>query len=279
MFRSQFIIPAWLLSLLCGCGIGSAPAESVSETRKTSVTHQEPAVVASAEETQLEAVPPQTEPAEPGDSPATRAFDSLVKAAESGDADGWAKADAELHQLGRAAVPALTARLTDTNPVSRELAAMFLAQLGPDAEPAAKGLVKLLSDESAFARVNAAAALSTFDGYTEQVVPVLTALLTNFDVNVRLTAATSLRNTGSAADKAVAALTQALSDTDSRVRTAAATTLGELGPSAAKSLSKLKQLEGDEDAQVVAAASRAVRRIDGNSADNPPVTIPASATE
>ena len=262
-----------LLGLVVGCGEAFRPNNTSREATPASSES-----TAAVEQPELEAVPSD----EPGPkntaARAQAAFASLIQAAESGDAEAWTKREGELHELGLAAVPALTERLSDTSNVARELAAMFLAQLGPDASPAAEGLLKLLDDDSTFARVNAAAALSTFEGHAERVAPVLTALLADDDVNVRITAATSLRNVGASGSEAVGALSRSLRDADSRVRAAAAATLGELGTLASSSLAALRRLDNDEDEQVRAAAARAIRRID-ETARTTPVTIPASATE
>ena len=275
--RSRF---CWLvcLGVFVSSGVMIGCGESGRNDSTSGETTVRPAAVVAAEQPDLKAVP--QEEARPSNT-ATRtksAFAAIVRAAESGDADAWTKAEVQLHNFGLAAVPVLTERLDDTNPVARELAAMFLAQLGPDAAPAAEGLLRLLDDDSAFARVNAAAALSTFEGHTERVTPVLVALLTDSDVNVRITAATSLRNVGPSGREALMALSESLTDEDSRVRAAAAVTLGELGPKATSSLASLRRLDGDEDEQVRSAALRAIRQIDA-SARTAPVTIPASATE
>lgn len=276
MNRSLLVLSPLVLSLVCGCGTGPAVTESASQ--KTPADTKTPAVVASADEPILESVPVQGEPSQPGDSTAAVAFERLVKAAETGDAEGWASGSGTSHAQFRSR-SGLVCTADGREHGRAELAAMFLAQLGPDAAPAAKGLVKLLDDESAFARVNAAAALSTFDGHAEQAAPVLAALLSDSDMNVRLTAATSLRNTGAEAAKFLTSLTRSLGDPDARVRAAAATTLGELGSSAESSLKMLKQLQSDGDEQVATAASRAIRRIDGTASDASALAIPASATE
>ena len=283
MMRKHLACAVVGLTLFCGCGGGAKPAsqkqvgwdpEPVAtekvETDVTSVVISEP---------RLEAVPMQSEPGDADFPRGSVAFAELVKAAQTNDGDGWNKAETKLHDLGAGATAALAARLDDENPVARELAAMFLSQIGPDAASAAKGLLKLLSDESTFARVNAAAALSTFDGYADQTAPILTELLSDPDENVRLTAATSLRNVGPAAAKSVAALAQTLGDPNPQVRAATATTLGSLGSTAVNSLPALRRLGTDSDETVATAASQAIRLIAEAARERNPVAIPASATE
>lgn len=272
MLRNHWSAAVLTLLFAIGCG-GSQPVPKMTSTGKA------PEADAKVAEPTLESVPEQ---AEPGDADFPRgsvAFATLVKAAESSDAEGWTKAEAQIQELGAHATAALAERLTDENTVARELAAMFLAQIGPEAAPAAKALVKLLQDESAFARVNAAAALSTMEGFEEQAVPVLMELLKDTDDNIRLTAATSLRNVGPGAAPALVGLTRALNDPNPQIRAAAATTLGDIGPGAAKSLTMLRRLEDDTEPAVVAAAARAVRRIDAASVDKTSLATPASATE
>ena len=273
MHRRSHVWEVALLGLVIGCGEATRSGSTSREVTPASTD----ATVA-IEQTELEAVPVETVSPTSTAARAKAAFARLIKAADAGEAEAWTKAEGELNELGLAAIPALAERLADTNNVARELAAMFLAQLGPDASPAAEGLLKLLDDDSTFARVNAAAALSTFEGHAERVTPVLTELLADVDVNVRITAATSLRNVGTSGRATIDALSRSLRDTDSRVRAAAATTLGEMGKLASSSLASLRRLDEDEDEQVRTAATRAIKRID-ETARTAPVTIPASATE
>lgn len=209
------------LSLMIGCGGSKEPAPQAQTTQEP-----EAAAVAVADspatpvstEPELASVPEQSEPGDPDFPRGAEAFAAIVVAAQNNDGDAWAKAEARLQELGAQATAALAARLGDENPVARELAAMFLAQIGPDAAPAADGLVKLLQDESTFARVNAAAALSTFEGHADRVTPVLASLLGDGDDNVRLTAAMSLRNVGPLAIKAVPGLVRILDDSNPQIR-------------------------------------------------------------
>lgn len=274
MLRLRRTTAVVMLLLACGCN-GSQPVPKMTSTNKAASDK----AGSKAAEPELVSVPEQAEPGDADFPRGSEAFAALVKAAESSDGEGWAKAEARIQELGAAATAALVERLEDQNQVARELAAMFLAQIGPEAAPAAKGLIKLLKDDSAFARVNAAAALSTMEGFEEQAVPVLTELLADADENIRLTAATSLRNVGPAAEVAIGGLTRALKDPNPQIRTAAATTLGEIGPSAKQSLPALRKMGTDAEEAVVSAAARAIRRIDADSIDKTTLATPASATE
>lgn len=274
MFGRLHVWPLALLGLMIGCGEASRPTGSSREAAPA------PETTAAIDLPDLEAVPSTGPRSSKSAARVKKVFAGLVEIAESksGDVASWTRLEGELHELGLTAVPVLAARLADPSSVARELAAMFLAQLGPEASSAAEGLLKLLDDDSTFARVNAAAALSTFEGHEARIAPVLTELLADDDDNVRITAATALRNIGPSGATAVGALNLALHDADSRVRAAAATTLGELGTVASSSLTTLRKLDGDEDEQVRTAATRAIKRID-ETARTAPVTIPASATE
>lgn len=278
MLRTQLAGAVIAALLVCGCGEAPKTALPTTDATTPGGDGQAQTGVAVAQP-ELEVVPAQTEPGDADFPRGAEAFAQLVKAAEANDADDWAKAEARLQELGPQATAALAERLADENPVARELAAMFLAQIGPDASQAAEGLVKLLQDESTFARVNAAAALSTFDGYAEQATPVLTALLKDPDANIRVTAATSLRNLGPAAVTSVSALARTLDDENPQVRAAAATSLGEIGLDAAGSLPALRRLATDSDETVVTAAIQAIGRIDGSAVDRTARATPASATE
>lgn len=274
MTRTCLLNALLLMTIVVGCRTDSKPA---GRTSSAETNTGEPAVATT--EPALEVVPDQSEPGDPDFPKGSAAFAALVKAAEANDAEGWSKSEATLQELGSRATQALSQGLSDENQVARELAAMLLAQMGPDAaQGASKGLERLLTDESSFARVNAAAALSTLPGYEEKVAPVLATLLTDADDNVRLTAAMALRNLGPAGLSAVGHLARVLSDPNPQVRQEAATTLGELGPDAAKSLPALRQMGNDPEETVVKAAARAIRKIDAASRV-PSQTIPASATE
>ena len=276
MLRIQIACAAVTLSLVCGCGGMSKPDQKAKSGPNAGATgNNQPGLTPT--EPELVAVPDQTEPGDTDFPRGAEAFAALVKSAETNDADGWTKAEARLHELGAEATAALAIHLADKNTVARELAAMFLAQIGPEASSAAKNLLRLLNDESSFARVNAAAALSTFDGYADEIAPVLTGLLEDADESVRLTATTSLRNVGSAATISVNNLIRGLNDPSPQVRAAAATTLAELGPAALKSLPALRQLRSDTEEAVATAATQAIRRLNEVARDSAKA-IPVSAT-
>jgi HEAT repeat protein len=231
----------------------------------------------------LQPVPSVTEPDLPEDNPidsqALAVFNRWVAAAADNDPEAWTKAEQELQGLGASAVPALTTVLDGDLPLAREMAVMFLAQLGPQAEPAADALAKLLDDESSLVRVNAAGVLTTFETAPESAVLTLTALLTDTDPNIRTTAAGCLGNVPELPPAALRQLAGSLDDPEPSVRTAAATTLSRAGTKAAAVLPKLRQLTADDDETVRQAATMAVRLIDPSQAPAASETVPVGATE
>lgn len=250
--------------------------------------------VPQADEVEMEALQPV--PAKsPEPSPVELAFEKLLAAAESGQPDDWAAAERELQTAGVLAVPVLVRHLEDENAQARELAVMFLAQIGPEAAPAAPALVKLLVDPSELVQVNAAATLvmigdhSVSDEDAEEpsagesaervalAVRTLAGLADYPEENVRMTAVSALGNAGPAATPALKLLRAALGDANPQIRATAAAALGRLGPVAATQVAALKALADDEDAGVRNAAAVAVRQIE--SPDAPGEAIPASATE
>lgn len=233
-------------------------------------------------------------PAQPtGPSTVELAFGRLVDAAESGQPDDWAAAEQDLQAAGPLVIPVLIQHLDDERTQARELAVMLLAQVGPDAAPAAPVLVKLLSDPSSLIQVNAAATLimigdqprdaeadtPTEDGAERVALAVrtLATLLKHPEENIRMTALSSLGNAGLAAKPAIPRMTAALSDINPQVRAMAASSFGRLGPLSIAQVATLKSLAEDEDPEVRTAAAQAVRQIE--SPDGPGEAIPASASD
>jgi len=280
--KSVMYILALFVVTIFGCGndVQSNPTSSNANSTTTPDSSKETTTnsrLASSENIQLERVPVEEKSDKTTDMIGD-AFQSLLRAAKIDDADLWTRSELILKDAGPAVVPILAQYLKEKDDAAREFAAMFLAQLGPDATPAADDLLPLLTDSSTFARVNAAAALSTIEGHSKQVIPVLVELLSNSDDHVRITATTSLRNFGNEAKDAVQALIARLDDEDSRVRSAAADTLGEIGNHAKNSLVHLRKLEEDHDEQVRLSVNRAIKKIDKEN-QTESEAIPTSATE
>ena len=142
-----------------GCG-GTSPTLPQAET----TSKRKPAVA----DQPLEQVPAQDAESSQKTAAANQAFSKLVDASQDSDPEEWTQAEAALLELGADAVPALAAHLSDANPFARELAAQFLAQLGPAAARAEAQLVEALADDSSMVRMNAAAALLSMSSSAER---------------------------------------------------------------------------------------------------------------
>ncbi|MEQ9067971.1 MAG: HEAT repeat domain-containing protein, partial [Gimesia chilikensis] len=183
----------WCLTGLQGCSSGDA--SSKAETAKAAVSEEsestaETAPESAAAESKTVSV---SEPVDP-QAEVKEAFEKLLAIRTEPDPDEWQAADKKLVAFGKTAVPTLKEGLTHTDPGARELASMYLASLGPDAEAAAPALVEVLSDESPFTQVNAASTLTHFPKHRDKAIPVLIELTRHSDPNTRLTAVYSLGN-------------------------------------------------------------------------------------
>lgn len=209
---------------------------------------------------------------------AEKAFSGLLAASHDANPDAWAAAEKELTDLGGAAASTLAKHLKDDDPLARELAVQYLAQLGPDAAEAAEELVAALNDSSPMVRVNAAATLLALNASVDAAQSVLSELLASEDPTVRLPAAISLSSIEATTAEAIATLTDLLTASDSSIRRTAVETLGRLGDKATASLGAVKELASDGDSAVRRAAAEAARRIESGT-DSTSETIPAGGVE
>jgi HEAT repeat protein len=263
----------WVLAL----AIGLVPVGCSTENSGSSGAASGPGVAQAASAKEA-AKPVKRTPEEEA---SAAAFQTLVDVSHgSGNADDWAKAEASLRQIGKAAVPVLANALVSEDQTARELASMFLAELGPDAVGAGPQLKAALADSSHFVRGNAASTLTTFEQNLGPLVPVLADLLAVAEPSVRLTAARSLANTGEAnATQTIAALVAALQDSETAVQLAAAESLGKLGAVAKTAIPNLSVLNSNASPELVAAAQKAVRLISGQPADSNNTALPVSAEQ
>lgn len=190
------------------------------------------------------------------------AFARLIQAAEAGDPSGWRTAEEDLQQLGALALPALVPALKSAEPLHRELAVTFLAQLGPEAAPASDELAALLLDESPIIRVNAAAALSALARPFPASIDALTELVAHEDAHIRETAISALGNAARSPESVLPVLASSLSDDELRVRIAAAVAIGQFGTAAQSFATKLRLLSADEDPSVRNAVTTALELIE-----------------
>lgn len=287
MLRS-FSVLLFLASLCIGCGVSNPPQEVISEkpaTPKNAGVEQtesvstvpEPLIAPVAPD--LQPVPASNAPAPVAESTAAeKAFRRLVEAAQNDQADQWLQAEAELRALGSAIVPVLTPILDNEEGLAREMAVMFLAQIGPEAAPAASALERLLNDPSPLLQVNAAALLTTFDQPSPGAIKTLTQLVDSPDTTLQLTAIGALGNVDNPPESAVKALTRALSTSNAQVRQAAANSLGRMGGSAVAAIPQLRELLADPEPPVKEAALFALQVLAPDTAEGPSVAVPASAT-
>jgi HEAT repeat protein len=164
---------------------------------------------------------------------------------------------------GAAAVPELTAALSDSSPQVRRAAAGSLSLLGPAAAPALSALAKALSDEDAYVRCMAAIALQAMGAKAAPAVPQLIPALSDPNNYVRMSAANALGAVGSASLAAIPALVARLElqKEDGFVRGDVAHALGEIGPAAKSALPALNEAVGKR--RVGAAAQEAILKIEG----------------
>ncbi len=192
----------------------------------------------------------------------TAAFDRLVAARENPDPAVWDKAFEEIASAGAQAAPVLAEALTRKDTPARELAAMVLASLGPDAAAAKQALIDALADDWVFVRLNAASALTSIGDGAEPAIPVLIELLSHPEPDVRLTAIMAIGNTGDLAQPTIEPLIEQLTSTDARLQLAAVQTLGRLGKVAEPALPKLRELAaGSTEVELRTAIDEAVQSI------------------
>lgn len=119
---------------------------------------------------------------------ADKALDALAGRLGDGDALQRDALTAAFHRFGEAAVPALTAALTDTDAEVREHAADALGHLGEDAAPAVPALAELAADPVEAVRLSAVSALGqlgeaageALTGLTGSADPVVAAVAKRF---------------------------------------------------------------------------------------------------
>jgi HEAT repeat protein len=143
----------------------------------------------------------------------------------------------------------------------RVRAAERLAQLGPDAQPAAVGLVRACGDVEPV-RTWAAGALEKLGVPQAAHVRELIGLTGNECSEVAYWAVTLLGRLKSPAELAVPALTQTLAEHPQLVvRQRAAWALGEFGPAAADALVVLRHSASSDDPRLASMSQRSIERI------------------
>lgn len=158
----------------------------------------------------------------------------------------------------------LIAALSAPDAAKRAEAAEELAQLGPDAQPAAVALVVACGDEEEEVRQWATAALEQLRPPLASDMGQLATLIEARSPDVGYWAATLLGRLKGEAAEAVDALAHAIAgQSDIAVRQRAAWALGEIGPAAATGLPSLRQAAGDADPRLSRLAQEAIGKIAG----------------
>lgn len=145
---------------------------------------------------------------------------------------------------GAAAVPALTAALSDPDANVRAAAASSLAKIGKGDAATVQALTRALQDSETRVRIVAGLALKSHGPNAASAVPPLTAALKDSQLTVRLAAAQALGAIGAKAEPAVPALAAILADkNEGRImfRTAMVA-LGQMGPAAKGALPVLREI-------------------------------------
>lgn len=159
---------------------------------------------------------------------------------------------------------ALIAALSAADPNKRAEAAEQLAQLGPDAQPAAVALVLACGDEAEEVRQWATAALEQLGPPSSSDVAHLVTLIDARSPDVGYWAVTLLGRLKAEAAPAVDALVQAVGGQgDIAVRQRAAWALGEIGSAAAVAVPTLQKASGDPDPRLARLAAEAIKKIAG----------------
>ncbi|MEP6670462.1 MAG: HEAT repeat domain-containing protein [Chthoniobacter sp.] len=144
-----------------------------------------------------------------------------------------------LHSFGPPAVPVLAEALKSNTPEVRIAAANALAEMGHEADTAAKSLFVSTKDSSPAVQAAAFRALVAVHADSGRLKPLLQEALTDKDPQVRRAAAAGMAALGGAAALGVDGLVDLLSDDNPAGRIAAVQALGQLGDKAAPAVNAL----------------------------------------
>ena len=147
-----------------------------------------------------------------------------------------------LGEIGKDAVPFLTACLANKRSAVRSNAACALAMMGSDAQGAATALIGRLTDRDWLVRQCAAEALGSIRAEPHRVIPALVGSLKDENLNVRRFAAAALGAIRPTTPDGVEGLILALHDQDGNVQHEAAHALGKLGADAVTGVPSLARM-------------------------------------
>ncbi len=125
-----------------------------------------------------------------GIGPGIEAVPSLLEAMRDGETGGIATL--ALVAVGRAAIPALTQSLRDTNDNARSNAVFGLGELGPAAKDSMPALMSLFAKEPEEGRAEIANSWAEFGTAAKSAIPLLVDSLQERSIELRLAAARAL---------------------------------------------------------------------------------------
>jgi len=190
------------------------------------------------------------------------AFEKLSQPAKT--FEEWDQANQKFLAMGEATTPLLAHKLTEGDPVERELAASTLVLMGTPPNAAVPALVESLSDTLPFVRANAAATLVQIPEHQQIAITVLVPFLNHPDPNLQQMAFINLTALGEEASPHVAELTTFLESKTSEpeVLLPVVQLLGRIGPKAELAIPKLKQIAFEQEGEVGDAAKSAIQLIE-----------------
>jgi HEAT repeats len=156
------------------------------------------------------------------------------------------------------------AQLTGQDAAQKAAAAEAIAQLGPDARPAAVALVRACATDDDSTREWVTSALEGLGAPPIEQVNDLIPLVADKSLEGAYWAATLLGRLGAAAAPAVSALTAALGKSpEQRVREQAAWALGKIGPPAKSAAPALCEAAASKEPRLSRLATEALSAIGG----------------
>jgi HEAT repeat protein len=162
------------------------------------------------------------------------------------------------------AIASYIAQLASKDAAQQAAAAEALAQLGPDARPAAVALVRACATDDDSIREWVTSALEGLGPPPAEQMTDLISLVGNKSLDVAYWAATLLGRLGAIAKPAVPALTQSLrSSAEQSVRERAAWALGQIGAAANSALPALREAAASKQPRLSRLATEALAAIGG----------------
>ncbi|HEY4234909.1 MAG TPA: HEAT repeat domain-containing protein [Lacipirellulaceae bacterium] len=161
-------------------------------------------------------------------------------------------------------IDATIVQLASKDAAQQASAAEALAQLGPDARPAAAALVRACSTDDDSIREWVTSALESLGPPPAEQLNDLIPLVGNKSLDVAYWAATLLGRLGAAAKPAIPALISALQGSaEKSVRERAAWALGQIGTTASSALPALREAAASREPRLSRLATEAVAAIGG----------------